>query len=202
MTIRAVYIDLGGVLVRTEFQAPRQHLAERLGMEYEDVVRIVFDSETSIQATLGRITEEKHWEAVMNRLHLPLSDADTVEEEFFAGDVIDRELLDHLRSLKDRYKIGLISNAWSGLRPWIVKQKFDDVFDVMIISAEVGVAKPDARIYQAALEQLDMAPAEAVFIDDVSENVEGARRVGMNGIRFAGPDQAVDELEKMLAAVM
>jgi epoxide hydrolase-like predicted phosphatase len=202
VTIRAVYIDLGGVIVRTEFQAPRLHLAERLGMEYEDVVRIVFDSETSLQASIGEITEEEHWEAVMNRLHLPHSDADTVRDEFFAGDVIDRELLDHLRSLRDRYKIGLISNAWTGLRPWIVRQRFDDVFDVMIISAEVRVIKPGPSIYKAALEQLDVAPAEAVFIDDVIENVDGARRVGMNGILFAGPDQAVDELEKMLAAVI
>jgi FMN phosphatase YigB (HAD superfamily) len=42
MTIQAVFFDLGGVIVRTEFQAPRQQLAERFGMEYDDLDKIVF----------------------------------------------------------------------------------------------------------------------------------------------------------------
>ena len=52
MSVRAVFFDLGGVIVRTEYQAPRQHLAERLGMEYDDLVKIVFDSD-STQMTAG-----------------------------------------------------------------------------------------------------------------------------------------------------
>ena len=56
MSIKAVFFDLGGVIVRTEYQSPRQQLAERLGMEYDDLSRIVFDSETGIQATMGSIT--------------------------------------------------------------------------------------------------------------------------------------------------
>ena len=47
MSLRAIYFDLGGVIVRTEFQAPRQHLAERVGMEYEDIVKVVFGGESS-----------------------------------------------------------------------------------------------------------------------------------------------------------
>jgi len=71
MTIRAVYFDLGGVIVRTEFQAPRQHLAERFGVEYDVLVKQVFDSETADQASLGLISEQKHWAAVARRLHMP-----------------------------------------------------------------------------------------------------------------------------------
>jgi FMN phosphatase YigB (HAD superfamily) len=74
MTIRAVYFDLGGVIVRTEYQAPRQHLAERLGMEYEALSKLVFESETSRQASIGQLSEEEHWAAVMRRLHLPESE--------------------------------------------------------------------------------------------------------------------------------
>ena len=202
MTVRAIFVDLGGVLVRTEFQAPRQHLAERLGLEYENVVKLVFEGETSEQASLGRISEEEHWAAVMRRLRLPLSDADAVRNEFFAGDVVDRELLDHLRDLHETYKVGLISNAWSGLRPWIVKQKFDDVFDAMIISAEVGLMKPDPRIFELALEKLGVTAPESIFLDDFKAHVDGAREIGIHAIQFGAHDQAIDELEKMLAAGM
>ncbi len=200
MTVRAVYFNLGGVLVRTEFQAPRQHLAEQLGLEYEDIVRTVFDSDTAIQATLGTITEEEHWDAVCRRLHLPLTEAPRIRDEFFAGDVIDRELLDYLRDLRKKMKVGLISNAWSGLRSSIIKNKYDDAFDVMMISAEMGVAKPDERIFRSALEQLDVAPAEAVFVDDFPQNVEAALAVGMQAVLFTAPEQALEQLETMLAA--
>jgi epoxide hydrolase-like predicted phosphatase len=198
MTIRAVYFDLGGVIVRTEFQAPRQHLAERFGMEYDELVKLVFDSETAHQATLGLISEEEHWAAITHRLHLPESQTQAVRDEFFAGDVIDLPLLDFMRGLHKQVKVGLISNAWSGLRPWIIEKKFEDVFDAMIISAEVQVAKPDERIYQAALEKLGVAPAESVFLDDFPANLAGARAVGMQAIHFIQPAQALDELNQIL----
>jgi len=52
MTIKAVFFDLGGVILRTEYQAPRQHLAERLGMEYEDLSTLVFGGETATKRVL------------------------------------------------------------------------------------------------------------------------------------------------------
>ena len=198
MTIRAIYFDLGGVIVRTEFQSPRQHLAERFGMEYDGLVKLVFDSETAVQASLGLIDEDEHWAAVLRRLHLPESETQAVRDEFFAGDGIDLQLLDFMRELRKQVKVGLISNAWSGLRQWIVSNKFADAFDTMTISAEVRAAKPDARIYQIALEKLGVAPAEAVFLDDFAENVAGARAVGMLAIHFVRPEQALDQLKQIL----
>jgi epoxide hydrolase-like predicted phosphatase len=199
MTIRAVYFDLGGVIVRTEFQAPRQHLAEHVGMEYEDLIKVVFDSETAIQATLGRISEDEHWAAVVHRLHLPESETRAVRDEFFAGDIPDLKLLETMRSLRNHYKVGLISNAWSGLRPWIVSEKFADAFDAMTISAEAGVAKPDPRIFQVALDKFGVAPSESVFLDDFPDNVQSARALGMHAIHFTHPEQALKELRQVLA---
>ncbi len=198
MTLRAVYFDMGGVIARTEFQAPRQRLAERLGMEYEDLVKLVFDSETAIQASVGIISEEEQWAAVTRRLGLPGSEIQAFRDEFFAGDVIDLALLNFMRGLRKQYKVGLISNAWSGLRAWISNKKFEDVFDAMIISAEAGAMKPDARIYQIALEKLGVAPAEFVFLDDFQANVEGARAVGMAAIHFTQVDKALDELKQIM----
>ena len=64
MTIRAVFFDLGGVIVRTEFQAPRERLADRVGMTYEELVKAVFESRTSREASIGKISEDDHWKAV------------------------------------------------------------------------------------------------------------------------------------------
>jgi putative hydrolase of the HAD superfamily len=198
MTIRAVFFDLGGVIVRTEYQAPRQQLAERLGMEYEDLDRIVFNSETGIQASTGAITSQQHWEAVMKRLKRPLEEMASIRDEFFAGDIVDRTILEFLRSLRGQHITGLISNAWSDLRDYLVREKMIDAFDHIIISAEVGVAKPDPRIFQVALERAGVKPDEAVFVDDFYVNIEGCEKVGIKGIHFKDAEAALQELKQLL----
>ena len=63
---------------------------------------------------------------------------------------------------------------------------FDRLVDEMIISAEEGIAKPDERIYRIALEKMGVEPEEAVFLDDLSANVEAARQLGMKAVQFHG----------------
>jgi putative hydrolase of the HAD superfamily len=198
MSIRAVFFDLGGVIVRTEYQSPRQQLAERLGMEYEDLSRIVFDSETGIQASMGTITSQQHWESVMKRLKRPMEEMTTIRDEFFAGDIIDRQLLEFLRSIRSTHTTGLISNAWSDLREYLVREKMEDAFEHIIISAEVGVAKPDPKIFQIALDKAGVSPNEAVFVDDFHVNIEGCEKVGIKGIHFKDAESALAQLKLLL----
>ena len=198
MSIHAVLFDLGGVIVRTEYQAPRQHLAERLGIEYEDLVRLVFESETSRKASVGAISVDEHWTAVTRRLKRPASEAKAIREEFFAGDIIDRGLINFVRSLRPQYKTGVISNAWLDLRDYIVEQKFDDAFDHMTISAEVGVMKPEAEIFHLALNQLGVSPTESVFVDDFMENIEACEALGMKGIYFRDSETTLQKLKALL----
>ena len=198
MSIRAVFVDFGGVILRTEDIGPRTRQAERLGMTFRDLEKIIFDSETSQQASTGEIPEEAHWQAVAEALGVSRQESDKITAEFFSGDRADAALLDFLRSLRPERKVGLISNAWSGLREFITRQKLEDVFDEMIISAEVGLIKPDPRIYRLALEKLGTLPEESVFLDDVLVNVEAARSVGMSAIQFTQPEKTLEELKQLL----
>lgn len=198
MTIKAVYFDLGGVIVRTEFQSPRERLAERLGMTYEELVKIVFDSRSSQDASIGKISEEDHWKWVGRALHRPLKEREILHKEFFDGDILDRELVNFIRSLRPRYGTGLISNAWDGLRPYMQREKIDDAFDTLIISAEVGVMKPEAAIFHHALEQLEVKPKEAVFVDDFAGNIAGCEAIGMHGLLFESTEQVLKDLNKLL----
>ena len=198
MILRAIFFDLGGVILRTEYQAPRERLAERLNMTYEDINKIVFESETARKASLGEVSVDEHWRAVMRRLRLPASEAETIRAEFFAGDVIDRDLLNFIRSLRPRYKTGVISNAWGDLRDYIVKHQLDDAFDMLIISAEIGMMKPQPRIYQLALKQARVEANEAAFVDDTPKNVEAANALGMHGILFRDPAQVEESLKALL----
>jgi haloacid dehalogenase superfamily, subfamily IA, variant 3 with third motif having DD or ED/haloacid dehalogenase superfamily, subfamily IA, variant 1 with third motif having Dx(3-4)D or Dx(3-4)E len=198
MTIHSVFIDFGGVIVRTEDKEPRRLQAEKLGLTSRDLEKIIFESESSQRASTGEITEDDHWQAVAESLAVTRAEVDKITAEFFSGDRADISLIDFLRSLRPERKVCLISNAWSGLRTFITRQKLDDVFDAMVISAEVGLIKPDPRIYRLALAKLGARPEESVFIDDVPANVAAARSAGMVGIEFAQPEKVLEELKQIL----
>jgi epoxide hydrolase-like predicted phosphatase len=198
MTVRAVFFDFGGVLMRTEFQAPRQKLAERFNMDYDEIDKAVFNCDSARRASLGEIAEEQFWADVLRRFKLPASEAQAFRDQFFGGDIIDRDLVEYIRSLRGSFHTGLISNAWSGMRGFLAKEKLLDLFDTVVISAEVGVVKPSAKIYQLALEQASVSADEAVFVDDMPENVAACQKVGMTGILFNDPDKSPDRLHRVL----
>jgi putative hydrolase of the HAD superfamily len=137
---------------------------------------------------------------VLKRLKRPHEEMASIRDEFFAGDIVDRELLVFLRSLRGTFVTGLISNAWNDLRDYLVREKIDDAFDHIVISAEVGVAKPEARIFQIALEQAGVSPHEAVFVDDFYVNIEGCEQVGMKGIHFQDTASTLAQLKTLLSA--
>ena len=182
MSIEAVFFDLGGVILRTEYQAPREHLAERLGLSYEELDKLVFDSQSARRASLGQISAAQHWEAVAARVGVPAAQIFALRDEFFGGDVLDLEpgglSSAHLRPER---KTCLISNAWLDLRDYIRRNRFEDAFDVIIVSAEVGLLKPDAAIYRLALDTVGVIAGRSVMVDDSPGEYRGRR-----GARDAG----------------
>ena len=199
MAVEVVVLDFGGVLMRTEDRKPRIQLAAHLGLTYDELGALIFDSHSAIQATKGEITTEEHWSAVQKFLGLSDVDLKQVRSEFWAGDILDEELVDFLRGLRPRYKTALLSNAWDDLRQKIEEVwKIDDAFDHLIISAEIGLAKPDRGIYQKLITELGVEPSQAVFIDDFLHNIEGAQAAGLQAIYFRSPDQALGDLHKLL----
>jgi epoxide hydrolase-like predicted phosphatase len=201
MAIKAVIWDVGGVLLRTENYAPRQYLADRLGMMAEDLENLVFSNASGMRAQRGEILAEGHWHNIRQRFGLDEKGLNDFRRDFFGGDVLDLGLLDQIRDLRSQYKIGILTNAFSDSRHLLTETwAIADMFDDLVISAEVGVAKPDERIFLLALERLDVLPREAVFIDDFLQNVDGARAVNINAVHFQNPEQAWEDLQRILSA--
>jgi epoxide hydrolase-like predicted phosphatase len=201
VSIQAIYFDIGGVLVRTEDKTPRDQLAARLGISREVLNDLVFSGEQGQRAQCGEISAAELWEGVRKFLHLPVEAMPQVRQEFFGGDRLDTGLLDYIRILHQHYKTGIISNALDNTRSMIENRwGMTDAFNTIIISAEVGVMKPDARIFQIALQSLGLPPHEAMFVDDFADNVEGARAVGMHAIQFHNPEQIRLDLEAILCS--
>lgn len=192
MTIRAVISDLGGVIVRTHDHEPRARWERRLGLTPNALERLVFWGEAGEKAALGQIEPDSVWTWVVERLELDPGDRPMLEADFWAGDRVDDDLIDYMRGLRPAFKTALLSNAWRSLRTALeIEWGIAGTFDVIVISAEVGLAKPDPRIYQLALSRLRVSPGEAIFLDDMQDNVDAAELVGMHGVLFENTEQAI-----------
>lgn len=196
MSIQAVIWDFGGVLVRTQDAVPRTALGTEVGMSAADLERHVFASESGKRAQLGAVDGSQYLDEVARAFGL---DPQDFRERFFGGDRLDAALMDYIRGLRPTYKTGLLSNAMTDLRDLITDVlPIIDAFDSVTISSEHGVVKPDAEIYQIALQSLGVAANAAVFIDDAPENVSAAQALGMQAIQFKSREQTVAELQQIL----
>jgi epoxide hydrolase-like predicted phosphatase len=197
--VRAVVWDLGGVILRTMDWSLRSRWEERLGLPPMQLTRLVFESDASRRATLGQASDDDVWNSVADALQLDPSTRDQLRREYFAHDRIDSVLMEFIRGLRRHVRVGMITNAWPGVRRYLETEfKIADAFDPLIVSAEVGFAKPDPRIYQLALERIGVEASAAVFVDDFEANVTGARWVGMRAVQFASTPQAIGAVRELL----
>ncbi len=200
-TIKTFITDFGGVLMRTRSDRSRRDLERRLSLPPHTLEQRVFSSELSLRAQSGAIEEADFWRELERDLNLPAFGLTwrTFYHDFFADDFLDEELITFIRGLRPALKIGLISNAWSGLREILqTRVPIASAFDTMVISAEEKIMKPDPRIYHAALERLGVQPAEAIFLDDVIENIQAANAQGLQGIHFKTSEQARHDIRALL----
>ncbi len=201
MRIRAIIWDMGGVLLRTEDYGPRRALAGRVGLALTELESRVFESELSRRAAIGQVSYLELWEQLCVELKLPPGELDRVQAEFWGGDRVDADLMEYVRGLRPQFRTAVLSNAWSDMRQVLRDRwKILDAFDEVIISSEVGLVKPDPRVYELAVRRLGVAPGEAVFIDDFPINVQGARESGLHALQFRNSTQVREELDRLLAA--
>ena len=199
MTIRAVIFDFGDVLVRTEDPSGQQKWEKKLGLPKGELAKVVFESEVADRSMIGQATEADVWRSVATVFCLSTEQLSELQHDFWSGWQLDADLVDFLRNLRPGYKTAILSNAWPGTREVFTERlKLDQAVDEMIISAEEGVAKPDPRIYQIAMSRLEVQAEESVFVDDLAENVHGARAFGMQGIQFKSTQQAIADVQRYL----
>ena len=194
MSIKALIFDVGGVLVRTESLAGREKWARRFGLGPWELHDIVFGSPAAAAATLGQASDAEVWAVARAQLNLTLEQLAEFRADFWAGDRFDDPLLDWIAGKRGPYRTGILSNAWPAARQFLTSHpKIVAAFEAIVISAEEGLRKPQPEIYERALKRLNVSASEAVFVDDVLENVEAARAIGLAAIHFkAGLDIPVE----------
>jgi epoxide hydrolase-like predicted phosphatase len=199
---RAIIWDMGGVLVRNMAPEPRNRLAEAYHISEVELEKVVFGNPVAARASVGEASVEDLWKCVQAALNIPDPDLPGFIDTFWSSDRLDEELLAFILSLRPDLKTALLSNAFPDLR-YSLGVRFSrllSAFDEVIISAEEKMAKPDPRIYRLALDRLGVAPNEAIFVDDVEQNVEAARALGITAIQFRSGPQAREAVLEVLSS--
>ena len=111
----------------------------------------------------------------------------------------DPVMFDLVHDLKNAgVRVALLSNSWGNTYP---RDHIDAVFDLVVISGEVGMRKPDPGIFAHALGLLDLPPDRVAFVDDAEPNTDGAARLGMHTVLHTDPDTTREELAQLVPAL-
>jgi len=199
MSIRAVVFDIGGVLEITPRTGWEARWEGRLQLEPGGLVEQL--RSVWLDGDVGTITEEEIEKRTGEILGL-----DQAQLDEFMNDLWDEylgtlniELATYFAALRPRYQTAIISNSFVGAREKEQEHYgFSDICDLIVYSHEVGIKKPNPRIFELACERLGIEPSEMVFLDDFEEAVKTARQLGIHGIIFRDNAQAIADIEALL----
>jgi HAD superfamily hydrolase (TIGR01509 family) len=198
--IRAVVLDIGSVLEVIDDAVFPEPFEQRHGLP----AGAVHDASATFPGHpgIGELSEEQvraHW-----REHLALSDeqGDELVADYWRWYVgtLDRELFDWFAAQRPARKTGIVSNSGPGAREAERCWGFEEITDDIVYSHEVGLLKPDPRIFALAAERLGVQPHEIVFLDDVPGHVEAARAVGYRGVVHRSTPESIAEIEAVIEA--
>ena len=196
--IRALLFDFGRVISAQKPLRLFRDYEKDLCLAPDSLNRIMFDSPLWDKALIGELEMDEFWQAIGPQLNL--SSAESIEafrQRYYSDEKINQEVVDLIISLSARYRLGIVSNHPPGLDKWLKRWQILELFDTVVSSGEVGVAKPDGRIFQIALERLGVEAAETLFVDDTCEHVLAARELGMIGHHFSSASALITHLQEL-----
>jgi len=197
--IRAVIFDLGKVLVWFDNKIFLRKLADRAGLDVEQLRAAVHENLDLIRAfDRGEISPDEFHQKVCAALGLEIEVGLFFEyyEDIFTANAPVLELVPRLKSAG--YRLVLLSNT-DVVRYAFIRRRFPEtqVFDAYVLSYEVGLMKPDPAIYLEASRRAGADPSDCVFIDDLAENVEAARAIGLRALQYTPETDLAAELKSL-----
>jgi FMN phosphatase YigB (HAD superfamily) len=173
--IKAVIFDNFGVLY-----------PQAMGKFFNDHFDLFKDSpeildKLNSQIDLGQITRREFFDGLSDVCGIP---AVNIMSEIDRQMIPDDNLVKLIKKLRDKYKLGIISDAGKEEIAVVYNDGLDDLFNVILASYQVGLTKPSPSIYMECAKRLGVEPPDCVFVDDSQKNIEGAQKVGMQVIYY------------------
>lgn len=201
----ALVVDYGGVLT-TSIQDSMQVFANEEGIELQDLARVALrayiegDDDLVTAFETGRMSEEDFSLQFAQRLAHETGkeiDPERFVNRMLGGVRLEEGMLDAVaRTRQAGVKTGLLSNSW-GLGGY-PRERFKDLFDVVVISAEVGMRKPQPEIFRFTTDKLGVDPSKVIFVDDHPGHLKAALEEGITTVLHRNPAETIEELSRLL----
>lgn len=206
MAIKAIVFDIGGVLERVEDDSwPElwvQRWEQRMDLPAGSVAAGMAQHEPRGSIVTGEVSEAQTRALYARVLGLDDAAADQMMAEMwdaYCGE-LDVELRDFLAGLGTDYLTAILSNSADGARrEEQLRYGFEDLVDTIVYSHEVGLAKPDPRVFSLTSERLGVRPQEIVFLDDVVGHVEAARELGWHAVWHRSTPASIRDISRIIA---
>ena len=206
---QALIVDFGGVLT-TPLQDSFVQFSEALGIELQDLVRVALKAYTGdtdplvVAFETGAISDEEFSQEFAKRLSDETGaevDPEDLVGRMFGGMRLEEGMLDAVEAAKNGgLKTGLLSNSW-GVSGY-PRERLAAIMDVIVISGEVGMRKPDPEIFHLTTAKLGLPPEVCVFVDDHPGHLKAAQEVGLKTVLHREPAQTIPELESLLGVTL
>lgn len=192
---KAIGFDYGGVLNHSKPIMPG--IAEITGIP-KDELRAHYLKYNHL-SNVGNMSYEELWTKVVTELghadkaervieHLHQQHSKEFDTRMLA-------LIDEIRA--QGYKTGLLTNNTKENGASLRREGLDKYFDVFLVSAEIGIQKPDLEAFELLTEKLGVLPSEMIFVDDAESSLRLADQIGYHPILFKGYEQFREELKKL-----
>jgi putative hydrolase of the HAD superfamily len=193
----AVLFDFGGVLTTPVWDSFASFCRTE-GLDPDAIKNLFRTDPEALKDLRGLETgtlSESEFEATFGK-RLGLENPDGLIDSMFAGMKPLEPMVEAVRRIRASDLLtGLVSNSWSTAH--YDRELLAELFDAVVISAEVGLHKPQPEIYLLAAERLGIEPAQCLFVDDLKENCEGAEAVGMTAIRHRDAPETIARLAEL-----
>jgi putative hydrolase of the HAD superfamily len=200
VTIEALFFDFGGVLLQHADGVDHKKLEAAHGLEERTLMRCLYRDSRYFEFQVGACTHEEWQESIRSATAALLGEeraAAVLADYEKAERPLNGDLLGLVERLRERgYRTGIISNTIPGLMERLQENapQLIPLFDVIIGSGDIKLAKPDPAIFEHALRELGVPAEASTFTDDVKSYAEAASAVGMHGFHFTGYEQFVADL--------
>jgi epoxide hydrolase-like predicted phosphatase len=202
--VQAVVFDIGGVLERIDPVTFLDRWQDRLGLSDAARADALAHVDPENLGPVGGIDEHE-----VRRQYQAALDLDDQQADQLVGDLwdwycgeLDEDLMAYVRRLHGLVRLAILSNSGPGARE-VEQERYDfaGLFDPIVYSHEVGLMKPDARVFALTAQRLGLPHSALVHVDDVAANVDGARAAGLQAVLHTDTARTVAELERLLGGV-
>jgi|SRR2546429_786524 len=195
--IKAIFLDIGGVLILSKYREIIEKWASELNVPSDKLHQTLKQ-----YSHIGMAGKRGSYQEFLEQNEIDWITADqlkALQKEAWKSEYINQELLDFILENKGKYTFGIITNNYKEAEELLLK-KFNvpKFYSVFVSSADIGVLKPDERIYQYALERIKTPAEQTIFVDDQERNVEAAKELGMVGFLYRDNESLLKQLSKAL----